>query len=203
MAIISSGFATDQMTVGSTSKAAYIKVTDSRGNDQSMLPSYSACTNLKTATAAGTGSFLIITGTNQRKITIQRIIVCGVVATTAVYGDMVVTKRTFPSVGGTYTTLTPVLKDTTSPQPQASIRYYTVLPTTAAQGGGVVATQMVFMPITATPATIVQPVIFDFTIKSMNEPVILEGSNETLEVSYGTTTTGAPTLTIQVEWTES
>ena len=36
----------------------------------------------------------------------------------------------------------------------------------------------------------------------MNEAPVLRGANEGLELSFGTTTTNVPTMTIYIEWTE-
>ena len=202
MAIIKSGASSDTLTIGATSKAAYVNERDSRGNDVGMKTSYSATTTAKTAAAAGTTVFAQIFGSGTKTIRIQRIIVCGVCATAAIYGDVIITKRTAVGSGGTPVTLTQMPKDSNSAAGTATVvKFFTAAPS-AGTGGGTIATQMAFMPVTGTPATIVQPIIFDWTTQGMNEAPVLRGTGEGLELSFGTTTTNAPTLTVQFEWTE-
>lgn len=204
MAIIKSGATTDQLSIGPTSKAAYVEAKDSRGNSTGLKQSYSASLAIKTATAAGTGVFASIYGSASTTIRVQKITVSCTVATAAVYGDIIVNKRTSVGTGGTATTLTQVPKDSTSPVGTATnVRFYTVLGTAGVSGagGGPVASLMQLCPITATPV-LVQPFIFDWTAQGMNEAPVLRGTNEGLELSFGATTTNVPTMTITIEWTE-
>lgn len=202
MAVIKSTNSTTELVVDSISSAARISQYDTRGNFIGMKASYSASTALKTATAAGTGVFAHIYGSTTKTIRVHRIIVCGSCATAAVYGDIIITKTSDTGSGGTSTSLTQVPKDSTSSAGTASsVRFYTVLGT----GGvatGVIASQQVFLPITGTPAVDVKPVIFDWTAQGMNEAPVLRGATQGLELSFGTTTTNAPTLTITFEWSE-
>ena len=104
MAIIKSGASSDQLSIGPVSKGAYTESRDTRGNFTGMKRSYSASLAIKTNTAAGTGVFASIYGSSSTTIRIQRIVVSCTVATTAVYGDMIVSKRTVLGSGGTATT---------------------------------------------------------------------------------------------------
>lgn len=174
---------------------------DKRGQYIGMKPTYSASTTLKTATAAGTGVFASIYGSASKVVRIQRITICGTVATTAVYGDVVIKKVTTPGTGGTATALTQVSMDSNNPASTATgVNYYTVL-RTAGSGGGALASKQHIFPVTAT-AAINAPLIFDWLYESMLEAPTLRGTNEGIEINFGTTTTNAPTLTVTIEWTE-
>lgn len=201
-AVIKSGESTDELSVDPTSKAAHVSQYDTRGNFTGMKIGYSASTALKTATAAGTAPFASIYGSSTKTIRVHRIIVSGTCATAAVYGDVIVSKTSDTISGGTATSLTKVPKDSSSGASTATnVKYYTVLPT-AGTLVGAIASQQVFLPITGTPAVDVKPVIFDWTAQGMNEAPVLRGVTQGLELSFGTTTTNAPTLTVTFEWSE-
>lgn len=202
MAVIKSGIGTTELAIDETSKAARTSLYDTRGNSLNMKASYSASTALKTATAAGTAPFACIYGSSTKTIRVHRIIVSGTCATTAVYGDIIVKKTSDTISGGTATALIKVPKDSTSAASTATnVNFYTVLPT-AGVLVGTIASQQVFLPVTGTPAVDVKPVIFDWTMQSMNEAPVLRGTTQGLELSFGTTTTNAPTLTVTFEYSE-
>jgi hypothetical protein len=52
-----------------------------------------------------------------------------------------------------------------------------------------------------TPAAL-NTVAFDWTNRQESKAPILRGTGQCLEASFGTTTTNAPTLQVQVTWTE-
>lgn len=190
------------LTIDPSSTAARTSVYDTRGNFTGMKISYAASLDIKTATAAGTGPFASIYGSETKTIRVQRIIVSGTCATAAVYGDIIVKKTSTAISGGTATALTAVPKDSASAASTATnINYYTVLATPGTVVGAI-ASQTVFLPITGTPAVDVKPVIFDWTAQGMNEAPVLRGIAQGLELNFGTTTTNAPTLTITIEYTE-
>lgn len=187
--------------VDSTAKALRVIQYDSRGNVVQHKATYTASTTAKTAVAAGTAPFAQIFGSATKTIRVQRIVVTSTTGTAATYTDIVVTKRTAAGSGGTATTLTQVPHDSTSAAGTATVvKLFTAAPT-AGTGGGVIASRMVFAPITGTPATIVQPAIFDWSNAEAEAPV-LRGTGEGLEISTGTTTTNAPTVTVEITWTE-
>lgn len=201
MAKIQSGSSTDELDIVPVAKAAKTRFTDTRGQDTGMKPSYMASLTLKTATAAGTGVFAAIYGSASKTIRVQRITVCGTVATAAVYGDVVVKKVTTPGTGGTATTLTPVACDSNTPDSFASCSYFTAL-RTAGSGGGAIASQVAYFPITGTVANGPAIIQFVFTATSMLEAPVLRGTSQGIELNFGTTTTNAPTLMVTFEWTE-
>jgi hypothetical protein len=199
MAIIKSGATTDQLTVDPTSKAARATEYDLRGNPTCMKASYAACTPTKLAAVAGTTVFAQIFGSGTKTIRVHRIICGGSIATAAINADLIVTKRTAVGTGGTATTLAQVPKDSNSAAGTATVvKFFTAAPT-AGTGGGVIATQSMFMGIS--PA-LGQIAIFDWTAWGMNEAPVLRGTGEGLELSFATTAGNIATLTVSFEWTE-
>lgn len=164
---------------------------------------YSAGTTAKTATAAGTGVFFNICGSATQTVRVQRIEVSGTVATAAVYGDVVLKKTSAATTAGTATTLTNAPHDSTSAAGTAVAKFYTVLGTAGASVGVISAKGDTFQ-ITAA-ATITLPVAklsFLDPNRDAVESVVLRGTAQCLELSFGTTTTNAPTLQVYVSWTE-
>lgn len=197
--VIKSGATTDQMTVGVTSKAARVTCYDGRGNDVGMKVGYSAASVTKLAAPTGTGVFAMIFGSATKTIRIQRIILAGCIATTAINADIAVWKRTAVGSGGTCTTLNPVAKDSGSAAGTATnVKFCTAAPT-AGTGGNVAFAQSQYVGVC--PA-IGQAVVFDWTAQGMNEAPVLRGTGEGLELTYGTTAANAVTETVQIEWTE-
>jgi hypothetical protein len=199
MAVIKSGASTDQLTVGATSKAAYVEWRDSRGNSLGMKAGYSACTPTKLAAVAGTTVFAQIFGSATKVIRVHRISVAGSIVTAAINADLVATKRTAVGSGGTATTLNQIAKDSTSAAGTATnVKFFTAAPT-AGTGGGVIATQSMYMGVT--PA-LGQVVVFDWTNGTQNEAPVLRGTGEGIELSFATTAGNIATLTVMFEWTE-
>lgn len=200
---IQSGASSDLMTVDATSKAGRVSPYDVRGNFTGQKATYSASTTAKTATVAGTTPFFYFCGSATKTIRIQKIVVCGTVATAAVYGDVVLYKRTANGTFGTSTTLTLVPADSTSSAATATnVRIVTAGSPTAGTGGGAINTAMVFMPVTGTPANGITPIIFDYQNRTEAEALVLRGTAEGIELAFGTTTTNAPTVTVSIIWTE-
>lgn len=201
MAIIKSGATSDEWTIDATSKAGRVSLYDSAGNDMSPKNVYSAALTAKTATAAGTGVFASIAGSSTKTIRVFRITVSGTVATTAVYGDVVVKKTSTATSSGTAVTLTQVPNDSSDPAgTSAAVNFYSTL-ATAGNLVGTLGIKSNLFPITATPVLIV-PTVFDWTNANINEGPVLRGVSQCLELSFGTTTSNAPTLSVMFEWTE-
>lgn len=164
--------------------------------------SYVAATALKTAIAADVTVFGQLFGSATRVIRIQRIKVYAAVATGAIYGDVIVTRRATIGTGGTATALACTPLDSKAAATTVTLpKIFTVAPT-AGTGGGIVATGMAFMPVTGTPATIVQPLIFEFGDYDEREALVLRGIAEGIELSFGTTPANAPTVAFSIEYTE-
>lgn len=204
MAVIKSGASSDQLTIDPTSKAARVTLYDPDGNVLSKkVATYSAAQGL-TNTAAGTGVFLSIQGSSTKTVRVHKVIITGTVATAAVYGSVVCNKRlTGATSGGTATTLTPIAHDSASGAPSAVVKYYTALGT-AGSGGGMIAAQSDYFPITATVSSESANVLFiaQQDTGAETQDWVLRGTNECLEFAFSATTTNAPTLTVWVTFTE-
>lgn len=204
MAVIKSGATSDQLTVDPTSKAARVTLYDPEGNVLSRkVSTYSAALG-NTNTAAGTGVFLSIQGSSTKTIRVHKVLVTGTVATAAVYGSVVCNKRlTGATSGGTATTITPIAHDSVSASPSAVVKYYTAL-ATAGTGGGTIAAQSDFFPITATVGAEPANLLFlpQQDTGAETQDWVLRGTNECLEFAFSATTTNAPTLTVWVTFTE-
>ena len=196
MANIKSGVDESLLTINSISKAARINDHDLRGNFTGQKATYSASTDIKTATPASTAVFFAIYGSSSKTIRVHKITICATVATAAVYGDLICYKRTAAITGGTKTDLTQVPLDSQEAAGTASIvGLYTAAPTPGT-GGGVIASRQAFMPITGTPAVAIEPIIFSWNTREAESPV-LRGIAEGLEISFATTPGNIPTVTVE------
>ena len=163
---------------------------------------YAACTTAKTATTAGTGPWFSISGSSTKTIRIQKFRATFTVATGAVYADLVLKKTSAATSAGTATALTKVPHDSNSAASTVNAcNFYTVL-ATAGTLVGVVDGFMAFAPLTGTVATFDQPITLEWTAKTESEAIVLRGTAQCLEASFGTTTTNAPTIHMQIVWTE-
>jgi hypothetical protein len=171
----------------------------------SLKYTYTGATAAKTATAAGTGPFFTICGSASRPITVQMLTVSGTVATAAVYGDVVLTKTSTATSGGTATALTQTPLDTLNRAGSSNaVNFYTALATAGTAVGKVGSRGAVF-PITGTVAAQEAFLQFDWRPGMTNgeiQGIVLRGTAECLEAAFGTTTTNAPTLQVEVVWSE-
>lgn len=166
---------------------------------------YVAGLTIKTATAAGTGPFFTICGSSSHPVTVQQFIVTGTVGTAAVYGDVVMQRTSTATSAGTATALTQTRMDTMNRAPTASkVNYYTALATVGTLVGTVASRGAVF-PITATVAASEAQIVFDWRPRWLTgdlQAPVLRGTGECLEASFATTTGNAPTLQVEVMWSE-
>ena len=172
---------------------------------QGVETTYSAGTTLKTATAAGTGPFFAICGSSTKTVRVQRLMISGTVATAAVWGDVIVKKTSTSTSSGTATALTQVPHDSGSAAGTANlVNFYTVLATTGTVVG-IVANATQLFPVTAISATLQPnppPLLFAWGQDNDSEAPTLRGTAQCLQANFGTTTTNAPTLSVNVTWTE-
>lgn len=164
--------------------------------------SYAAALTAKTATTAGTGPFFSICGSSSKVVKVQQINFDYTVATAGVYADPVLKKTSAATSAGTATALVKVpLNSTYGASTVNLLNFYTVL-ATAGTLVGTVDGQMTFANITGTVANQQASKTFTFRAPSDLEAVVLNGTAECLEGSFGTTTANAPTMMVSVKWTE-
>ena len=180
-----------------------VSVLDLRGQFTGQKVTYAAALTAKTATAAGTGPFFTICGSATKTIRVQNVVFHYTVATAALHTDPRLQKTSAATSAGTATALTKVPLDSGSAAATASlVNYYTVLATAGALVG-TVSIQQIWAQITATvTGGSVTPGDFTWKANDESESVVLRGTAQCLEGSFGTTTTNAPTMTVSVVWTE-
>lgn len=204
-AVIKSGASSDQLTIGATSKAARVTEYDDRGNSVGQKSTYSAGTTTATATAAGTGPFFSICGSATKTIRVQKFNMNGSVATAATRSNVVLKKTSTATSAGTPTALTQAPHDSTNAAGTSNlVNFYAVL-ATAGTSVGIVGSLTKNFPITATVAATdyIPEMIFPLTMdKVETEAIVLRGTAQCMEASFGATTTNAPTLSVEVTWTE-
>ena len=163
---------------------------------------YAFATTAKTVTAAGTGPFFSICGSATKTVRLQQLVIGGTVATAAVYADVELTMTSAATSAGTATALTKVPHDSTNSASTVNLlNYYTAL-ATAGTAVGKIGSQGAVFPITATVAAQQASVIWDWTNRQESQAPVLRGTAQCVEASFGTTTTNAPTLTVQGIYTE-
>lgn len=180
-----------------------VSVLDARGQFIGQKATYAAALTAKTATAAGVTPFFTICGSATKTIRVQAFTAHYTIATAGLHADPRLQKTSTATSGGTATALTKVPLDSSSAAATANlVNYYTVL-ATAGSLVGTVAIQQIWGQITATvTAGSVTPETFRWKSTDETEAVVLRGTAQCLEASFGTTTTNAPTMTVSVIWTE-
>lgn len=188
--------------VDTTSQAQRVSNYDARGNLVAQKPTYSAATTARTATAAGTGPWFTICGSATKTVRVQRFAVSGTSATAVHFGDVELIKTSTATSSGTAVTLNKVPHDSGSAASTANlVNFYSTL-ATPGSAVGAIASRVIFIPLSTSPVMMSAPTEIDFRNHNEAEGVVLRGIAQCLEASFGTTTTDAPTLSVEVMWTE-
>lgn len=151
-----------------------------------------------TAAASATDIFTI-TGSGTKTVKVLHIGINGTnTGNTNVFFNVI--KRSTANSGGTSTTITDVPFDSTDAAGTATVRSYTVNPTTGTAVGTVKSDYAFFPTLASTnQGTNIQHE-FD---SGLNKPVVLRGTSEVLAVSMnGVLITGTTSLSIDIIWTE-
>lgn len=166
--------------------------------------SCSAGTTALTASAAGTGIFFEICGSASKIVKVHRLVIGGRIATTAAIASVILDKTSAAPTSGTKTQLTQAPMDSTNPACTAnSVALYTALGTAGASVGVLGARTGVWPILATVAATDVDPIYFwDFGSPEEVQPVTLRGTAQCIQARMGATTTNAPSLVINVKWTE-
>lgn len=168
------------------------------------LSVYSASTTVKTTGAAGTNPFFAVCGSATRTMRVQSINIDYTVATLAVQADPRIQKTSTATAGGTATSLTQTPLDSTMAAATASqVKVYTANDATPGALVGTIFSQMAWAQVTATVtagSSVTKPFTTNFGRDT--DVAVLRGIAQCLEASFGTTTTNAPTWTVNVIWTE-
>lgn len=190
------------LKIGTVSQAARVTLYDDRGNAVCQKATYAASMTAKTTTFAGTGVFFTFYGSALKTVRVQQLVIAATVGTAAVYGDVIISKRTTAGSGGTPVALTSVPYDSTSSAATAAGANYYTAAYTAGTGGGAIASLMQFCPVTGTPANGPGVFNFDWRYRDESEAPVLRGVAQGIEANFGTTTTNTPTISAYIVWTE-
>lgn len=203
MAVIKSGASTDELTIDATSKAARVTLYNSDGSYNGEKATYRASTidGLVTATGADV-PFLNIIGSASKTITVKRIAVSGVTLTAVAYLMVNVVKLSTASTGGTSTTLVNVPTDSNFAAATAVVKAYTAAPTAGNLVGTVSSQRILGQATTAAAAGIPRDWLFDFGDMPETRGIVLRGATQELALVWATAPGSAPTLAIDIEWTE-
>lgn len=204
MTIIRSGEYVDHLTIDGSKalRAVLYDLGDTFIGQQETYSWVSGASGNKLATAAGTADCIVFLNPSNYDMVVTQIQLCATVATTAVYADVGVYRRQHSILrysGGTIGGAGAFAYDTENAVSYGvDQRFYTTLPTSQSTAAGLVATGMVFAPVTGTPAALIKPLIFDFS-GTESEPLVVE-PGQALAIAFLTTTTNAPTLTSTVQY---
>lgn len=157
---------------------------------------YSSASTALVPPASPTDIFTI-TGSVGKTIRVTRLAISGT-QTTAATRDILLIKRSTANTGGTSTTLTNVAHDSTSAASSATIRAYTVNPTSLGTAVGTVRTRKVFVAGTATNS---DEFIVEWGPRNA-QSIVLRGVNEVLAVNLNGATSAGNNFNINIEWTE-
>ena len=158
---------------------------------------YSAAATSVNAPASATDVFEIA-GSASKIIKVRAVILSGTETTSAqVIAKLV--KRSTANSGGTSATLTNVPFDSSSAAATAVCKSYTANPTTGTPVGDLLAVRF-SLPSAATSSPIEQ--VFSFSNGSLDFPVVLHGTAQTLAVNFNGVTLTGNSLCCTFIWTE-
>lgn len=147
--------------------------------------------------AAGAQDIFTITGSDQKKIKVERLEVSGIATASAAIPFSIV-KRSTANTGGTSTNPNVVAHETGG-APTATINAYTANPTPGTLVGVIQAKRGTLL--TASAGSPASPTPFDFTTSGTKFPT-LNGKNEVLALNYNGATAAGNNLDIFITWTE-
>jgi len=137
-----------------------------------------------------------ITGSSSKTIRITRIEISGI-ATTAQTQQIAAVRRTAADTGGTPTTQTSAVHDSSNSAATAVVTSFGSLPTNNGTATYLRATKMTF-PLSGTYAA---PVAWDFGVRN-GQPIVLRGAAQVLTLSLLGTTIAGGSIDVYIEWTE-
>jgi hypothetical protein len=162
---------------------------------------YRAAVSALAVTAAATTDIFQIIGSATKTVKITGLRISGSIATTAVYVDYQLFKRSTAAAGGTAVNLTAVPSDSASAAATAVATTFTSTGPTVGTTVGQISAQRVCLPVTGTPV-VNQPVVLIDSGRPA-QAVTLRGVAQALCINCNTVTFAtAPLFSIDVEWTE-
>lgn len=204
MAVIKSGGSTDQLSINATSNAAVTTEYDPSGYNRSTKATFYISSNNTTSSATTAEPFVIVEGTDNKTLIIQRIIVSGITnASGPTYRSIKISKFSTPiSLGGAANTNpTRVKNDQYSPSPLGPVMKLITGSPTGGDLTGLIACRRIMDQPAAAAAGRIPEIIFDFRSKnSENTGVYLRSVSEGIGIGWSAAV--ADTLSVTVEWTQ-
>lgn len=146
----------------------------------------------------------VISGSATKIVKIVKLTFSGT-ATNQVIVDLLMLKRSTVNAGGTIVALTPIPYDSTNPSATATVKAYTLNPTTLGTLVGQIRSDKIFLPSTAPTGStgIGTNGIYEFKYgESFSQPITLRGINESLSLNLNSTTIAGSNFDINLEFTE-
>lgn len=189
MAKIASGTgAGELMTIGATSKAAYVELRDAAGRATPLqgLASYAATTTpFSPPSSPAPTDMATITGSASKIVRVHAVYFS---STQTSYGtnNIYLVKRSTANSGGTSSSITAVPLDSTSAAATATVLSYTVNPTTGSLVGNINMKRVASPVITTTgmSADIGVDLMPSHRGFELTQPVVLRGTSEVLAVNF-------------------
>jgi hypothetical protein len=170
-------------------------------------PSFAATSVIRRTSDATNKPFAQLIGPTKKNacVKVNKITVGLTVATTAAYVDLTVARRDVLGSAGTAVAITPVslsaaLPGFKTPTCTATANVYTA-GMTAGTGGGIVAQQLAFAPVTATAAK-TDATVFEWALHDEQTPLMLYSATDSIEISAATAFGTVPTYTVTFEFEE-
>lgn len=203
MAVIKSGVTSDQLTIDTTSKAARVTLYDSDGNYRGTKRTYRASTIIPLVCAVTADrAIFVISGSASQTIIVKRIRVSGATLTAVAYLTVNAVKYSSATSGGTSTTLVNVPLDSNNAAATAVVKAYTAVPTDGTLVGVLASWRSLWQATTAAAAG--SPVSHEYYFGDIPEShgIVLRGTAQEVALRFPVVAASAPTMAIDVEWTE-
>ncbi len=162
---------------------------------------YSAAVTAQAPTAAATTDIFMLIGSATKTVKVTSLRISGQIATTAIYVEYQLFKRSTADTGGTATTLTAVPLDSANAAATAVASTFASTGPTVGTPVGQIAAVRVSLPITGT-VSVNQPIVL-IGPGGPSQVVTLRGVAQCLCINCNTKTFGtAPLFDIDLTWTE-
>ena len=164
---------------------------------------YRAATAATFVAAAGAAMFFVITGSATRKVYVHKVRVSGFLLTTLAALSVVCEKRSVAPTGGTAVTMTAVPLETGFPAAAPTLlQVYTAAPTEGTLVGTLGIQIVIGKSTTVVDGASIDYAEFVFGNSDETYPVMLNGTEEGLNLAFGAAPATGVTCVVEVEWSE-
>lgn len=143
---------------------------------------------------------LVLSGSASKVVRVTKVSIVGTATAASIY-DHYVVKRTAANTGGTSTTPTAAVSDSTDPAQSATLRLYTANP--SALGAGVtIEANKTYLSASTTPGAAALPSIYSFGVRN-DKAIVLRGTSQSIAINFnGQAVPAGSSLYLAIEWTE-